>query len=125
MKSILLIEDEPILGETMVDILELYDYRVHWKKSLEEFLAFDPKKEVVHLICCDFHLPDGSLRDVHAKLKASETLSKVPLLVISATASEHDIDYINKNIDHFLMKPFKMSSLLDKISALVSCWVTP
>jgi len=124
MKSILLIEDEPILGETMVDILEMYDYRVHWKKSYEEFLAFDPKKEVVHLICCDFHLPDGSLRDVHARLKICETLSKVPLLVISATASEDDIDYINKNTEHYLMKPFKMPSLIDKISTLISCQLT-
>ena len=70
MKKILLIEDESILGETLLDVLEMRDFEVSWVKSIKELNVELEKRVNYDLICSDFHLPDGTLVDVRHRLRA-------------------------------------------------------
>lgn len=118
MKKILLIEDEIILGESLVDVLEVKGYDVKWVKSVQEFHeVIDEVK--VDVICSDFHLPDGTLVDIWQRLQQCEKSHEIPVMVMSATASERDRGFIEQNIQHVLNKPFLMSDLYAKLDTLL------
>lgn len=117
MKKLMLIEDELILGESLVDVLEMQDYQVIWLQSLNEFNDAIIK-ESVDIICCDFHLPDGSFVDIYSTLKENNLLD-VPLLVISATGSEKDKGFLKENVEHVLFKPFSMAELIVKLKMML------
>ena len=119
MKKILLIEDEPILGETLTDVLETTGFEVNWVKTIDELNVELDKQVNYNLICSDFHLPDGTLVDVWHRLRNCELLAKVPVLVMSATASEEDTSFINNNFEHILPKPFMVSELEETINSIL------
>lgn len=111
MKKILLLEDELILGETMFDVLEMYGHEVVWAKTITEFVGCMKNYKTFDLICSDFHLPDGTLIDVWNILQNCQDSFNIPLLVMSATASEEDRHFIDRNIEYVLYKPFAISDL--------------
>lgn len=116
MKSIHLIEDEWVLGESIVEILVMYEFDLTWSKSVQEFTNFLDQGGQVGLFLCDFHLPDGSLKDVYVKIKDMERMKHVPILACSATASEEDLAFLQINDIPILSKPFTVNQLIQMVS---------
>jgi len=65
------------------------------------------------LILLDVHLPDGSGLDVLTTLKADPMTSQIPVVVLSADASQQQINrLLNAGAERYLTKPLDLDEVL-------------
>lgn len=115
---ILFVEDEPILGETITEVLGMFGYSVDWCKSIADFMEVVAESSGNYdLIFSDFHFPDGNFKEIYSVIIAHTELSNIPLVVSSATAVESDIEYLKGNNLEFLPKPFGMMDLKELVES--------
>ena len=90
---VLVIEDDHALSESLKDLLEIHDCNATTVLTGQEGLAV-LRKEKPDLILLDIRLPDMTGYDFLATVRESESDSKIPVLIL--TASERLIE-IAKN----------------------------
>lgn len=115
--KILIIEDEKELVKSMVQFLrqESYVCEVAYsaRDANEKILLFD-----YDCILLDISLPDGNGLKILEKLKASNKEDGV--IIITAKGSIEDkIQGLNLGADDYLSKPFHLSELAARISAVI------
>ncbi len=117
--KILVIDDEPNIVQTLQDRLEMNDYEVvtagNGKEGLKK--ALQEKPDVILL---DVIMP---VMDGHEML---EVLRKQPggnfssVIMLTARSQTQDIARANAcGIDDYIVKPFDLSELLEKIEVVV------
>ncbi len=89
-KKILLIEDEPLLGNLLKQRLEKEGYSIYLAKNGEEGLNF-LKKEKFDLILLDIILPKISGFELMENLKQDPEVNKAPIVVVSNLGQDQDI----------------------------------
>ena len=111
-KSILLVEDDPTLGEGLQTSLGR-DYNVKWANTFAKASQY-LKSETFDLLIADLGLPDGHGLDLVKKL---EGLSyKPPVLILSAQGDpETRLKGYEIGIQEFVPKPFHLKELLLRI----------
>ena len=109
-KRIFLLEDDQAIREIIEIILENEDYEVLGFENVKALMTKDFSSPP-DLFLLDVMLPDGSGIEVCSQLKALETTSKVPVLMMSAHATLKSIDK-GCNSDGFLPKPFDINQLV-------------
>lgn len=114
--SILLVEDDDILGASISDLLHIEGYHVDWitdgLKGLEA-----AKKEIHDLVILDVMLPKMNGFQVLENLRKS---SQVPVLVLSAKSEpENRIHGLKLKADDYLGKPFHLEELILRVSGLI------
>src|SRR5690606_36025250 len=68
------------------------------------------------LILLDVHLPDMSGREVLGELRGDADLRQIPVIVISADATQKQIDaMLNDGADDYLTKPFDVRELVTTV----------
>lgn len=73
-----------------------------------------------HLILLDLHLPDITGEEVMRRLQADPTTSHIPILVLSADATQDHIDrLLSTGATAYLTKPFAFGDLLHTIDDLL------
>lgn len=111
-KTILLVEDDPILGEGLkISLSKTYD--VKWANTLakaEQFITH----QTFDLLICDLGLPDGNGMDLVEKI---QNLSyKPPVLILSAQGDpETRLKGYEVGIQEFVPKPFHLKELMLRI----------
>ncbi|HRE39752.1 MAG TPA: response regulator [Ignavibacteria bacterium] len=116
MKTILVIEDEEIIRETIQDILEEENYKVltadNGKTGVE--LA---KKEIPDFIICDVMMPELDGYGVINELKSDKSTSLIPFIFLTAKSQKGDLrEGMALGADDYLIKPFTTDELLNVIS---------
>ncbi len=117
--KILVIDDEPNIVQTLQDRLEMNDYEVvtagNGKEGLKKTLQEKPD-----VILLDVIMP---IMDGHEML---EVLRKQPggnfssVIMLTARSQTQDIARANAcGIDDYIVKPFDLSELLEKIEVVV------
>jgi len=115
MIKILLLEDDPNLGKSLIKYLQRHDYEVDWAKQGEEAidLSYDNKYD---LYLFDVNVPLVNGIDVLTGLRQAE--DRTPTIIISA---QIDIDSMTKGFtagaDDYVKKPFDPEELLLRIKA--------
>lgn len=112
MKRLLLVEDDPSLGETLEERLTKEGYDVTWNASLAEAQATVLTK-TFDLIILDVNLPDGSgftfARDVRTK-------HPTPFIFVTAmNSAEHRLEGYEIGAEEFIPKPFHLKELLLRV----------
>jgi DNA-binding response OmpR family regulator len=115
-RTILVVEDEPTLRETLVDALEADGFRViaaaDGREALERFRADRPD-----LILLDLMLPELSGVEVTRIIRAE---SGVPIVMLTAKDSELDkVVGLELGADDYVTKPFSLRELTARVRALV------
>ena len=114
---ILLVEDDPMIGEAVRDGLKLEGYTVDWVrdgKAAETALA----TEEFALALLDLGLPRKDGLDVLKALRARR--QSIPVLVITARDTVKDrIAGLDSGADDYLVKPFDLDELAARVRALV------
>lgn len=116
METILLIEDDEGLNRGICFSLEKDGYRILTAKSLSEGRTlFDTA--VVDLVLLDINLPDGDGLDFCREIREKFTL---PVIFLTARDLETDeIIGLEVGADDYITKPFSLSVLKVRISALL------
>ena len=114
-RTILVVEDEPTLRETLVDALEADGFAVvaaaDGREALERFRADRPD-----LILLDLMLPELSGIEVTRIIRAE---SGVPIVMLTAKDSELDkVVGLELGADDYVTKPFSLRELSARIRAL-------
>tara|TARA_B100000315_G_scaffold73020_1_gene66659 strand:+ start:733 stop:1095 length:363 start_codon:yes stop_codon:yes gene_type:complete len=117
-KKILVVEDE-------VDVLKVVGF-VLKKKGYSVISALDGEKglelvkeERPDLILLDFYLPVMDGLALSKKLKADSELSKIPILLLTASADNITQKAKECQANDYLLKPFDYTVLLQKVKNLI------
>jgi CheY-like chemotaxis protein len=117
-KMVLLVEDDPDIRDIVQDVLEAEGYDVvpasHGRQALE-FLNDVRNTEPPALVILDMMMPLVDGRHVLEAIRSDETLSSVPVVVMSAVAHEKPL-----GAAAFLRKPFSLDTLFDAVHTLVN-----
>ncbi len=113
---ILLIEDEPVLGEAVATHLKRSGHAVDWVQRLDDAEA--ALRGVDYgLILLDLHLPDGRGLDLLRALRKAD--DKRPVIILTARDQIRDrIEGLNAGADDYLVKPFDLGELTARILAV-------
>lgn len=114
--KILIVEDEPIIGQSLKVFLCDAGYQVTWcQKGSEAYDAF--VSQTFHLVILDIMLPDINGLDL---LTAFRNESDVPILIMSALSDEDSqLLAYDGMADDYITKPFKIRVLLKKIEVIL------
>lgn len=113
--KILIIEDDPMVGTGLSDLLGLYGYEVCLADSIEAFRKVWPAV-CPDLIILDIWLPDGSGIDLCRKIREE---SNLPILFLTACEGESvAVEGLRAGGDDYVIKPFRPMELVARIEAL-------
>ena len=114
---LLLVEDDAMIGETVLQVLRAEHYAVDWVRDgnmAEEAL----RTESYDLVLLDLGLPRRSGLEVLRALRARRNV--VPVLVATARDAVGDrIAGLDAGADDYVVKPFDIDELLARIRALL------
>jgi two-component system OmpR family response regulator len=114
---LLLVEDDAMIGETVLQVLRAEHYAVDWVRDgnmAEEAL----RTEAYDLVLLDLGLPRRSGLEVLRALRARRNV--VPVLVATARDAVGDrIAGLDAGADDYVVKPFDIDELLARIRALL------
>ncbi|MGE0023342.1 MAG: response regulator transcription factor [Hyphomicrobium sp.] len=112
---ILLIEDEPLLGEAVATHLKRF-HAVDWLQTLDA--ASDALRAIGYdLLLLDLNLPDGHGMDLLREVRSAGR--PLPVIIITARDQVRDrIEGLNAGADDYVLKPFDLDELTARIHAL-------
>jgi DNA-binding NtrC family response regulator len=111
-----LVEDDPIMGESLVQRLRLEGAGVDWWRTRADAVK-GLSGDIPDLVVCDLKLPDGSGEDVF--LAAGH--GSVPFLFMTAYADiDQAVRLMKAGAGDYVTKPFEMAHLLQRISLLLA-----
>lgn len=110
MKKILIVDDDDDIREIISLVLKEEGFKVrelnNGSQVLETVNIFKPD-----IILLDVMLGDADGRDICKKLKNQSSISKIPIIIISATHGIHTKHEKNCGADSYISKLFDISYL--------------
>jgi len=114
---ICLIEDDPIMGESLVDRFQLEGFTVEWHKAAYNALQAIREKQF-SLVISDIRLPDMNGDELYSAL-LEEGRMVPPYLFITAFGSiDVAVSLMRRGAADYVTKPFDLDELIGKVHAL-------
>jgi DNA-binding response OmpR family regulator len=115
--SVLLIEDDPAIAQSLTDGLGQSGYDVHWEATGTGGLAFARQRNP-RLVILDVRLPDGSGFDFCREMRRLGL--RQPILILTVNNDEVDkVLGLEMGADDYLTKPYRLRELVARIRALL------
>jgi two-component system OmpR family response regulator len=114
---VLLVEDDPMIGEAIQGALKDASYAADWVKNGQTALT---TLDLQHydLVLLDLGLPGKDGLDVLASIRAKD--NPIPLLIITARDGLDDrLRGLDGGADDYVLKPFEMAELLARMRAVL------
>lgn len=117
-KTILIVEDEDKLRETVSDFLKLYDYEIIEAKDGEVAITqFEENINQIDLVLLDIMLP---VYDGQYVLKRIREISEVPVIMMTAKSGDYEqIKSFGNGVDDYIKKPFMLAVLKARVEAVL------
>jgi DNA-binding response OmpR family regulator len=118
-QKIVLIEDEEDIAALIKLQAEIAGYKVIVEvDGLNGLTAIE--REMPDIVLLDIMLPGQSGLDVCRKMRSSNTLKAIPVIMISAKSEEIDVVLgLELGADDYVTKPFSPKILLSKVRAIL------
>lgn len=120
--TIILIEDEMEIAETIIQILTNHHFNViHFTHgALAKKYIQNPSAENINLFIIDRMLPEISGTMLIKEIRHHSIIFQTPILVITALSTPQDIiEGLECGADDYLTKPFDLNILLARTKALI------
>ena len=118
-KSILVVEDDPLVREHIVGLIGSLGYEVYAAKDGQMALDFIGRDSAIDLLFTDMVMPGG----MNGKQLADAALLEMPQLkVLYTTGYSEDGIVSNGRLDggvELLMKPYRKAQLIAKLEAVL------
>jgi len=116
---ILIAEDEPFIVESLSFLLKREGYDVEAVDTGSQALAA-LQASPPDLLLLDIMLPETNGFDVLRRVRASEALAALPVMVLTAKGQEADRKRMQElGADDFVTKPFSNRDLVERVAALL------
>ena len=131
--EILLAEDSPADAELIRGAFEENRFAVNLHHVMDGVEALDylrrqtPYEQAARpdLLLLDLNMPRKDGREVLAEIKADETLKTLPVIVLTTSAAEADLEAAyNHHVNAFLTKPVDFDAFMDLIRQIGEFWLT-
>lgn len=117
--SVLLIENDPTLGNVTRDILSHDGLKVYAYSRAEEALT-SQELQSVDLILCDVALPTLSSFEFFAEVRKSKQLSYLPIVFISAFHDRMvEAQARELGVDDFLLRPIQAEQFIQRVRSKI------
>ncbi|MBW8758343.1 MAG: response regulator transcription factor [Burkholderiales bacterium] len=114
---LLFVEDDHMIGETVVDVLRAENYAVDWIKDGQTAQAV-LRTQAYDLLLLDLALPGKDGLEVLRGLRAVKL--RIPVLIATARDSvEQRIAGLDAGADDYVLKPYDLGELLARVRALL------
>jgi len=114
---LLLVEDDTMIGETVLDVLRGEHFAVDWVRD-GEIADTTLQNETYDLVLLDLGLPRVDGIEVLRRLRARRDTTPV-LIVTARDAVQERIAGLNAGADDYVLKPYDLDELLARIRALI------
>jgi len=112
---ILVIEDDPAIGQSLLDGLKQHSFQPALCKTGSSGVEY-AQKQSPHLILLDIRLPDGSGFDFCRQMR--QLGLHLPIIMLTAQADEVDkVLGLEMGADDYMTKPFSMRELVSRVRA--------
>ena len=112
---ILIVEDDPAIGQSLLDGFKQHGFRADLCKTGTNAVEF-AQKQSPHLILLDIRLPDGSGFDFCRKMRSLGLHQ--PIIVLTAQRDELDkVLGLEMGADDYVTKPFSLRELVSRVRA--------
>ena len=119
-KRILLVDDEPDFVETVEFFLSGSDYQVFVAKNGKQALE-QVKMNKPDLVLLDVMMPEMDGLEACKRLKKDSTTNSIPIIMLTAKGRKEDVvDAIAAGADSYVVKPFNLSDLIERIEKVLS-----
>jgi DNA-binding NtrC family response regulator len=118
-RRIVLVEDDEIMGASLVQRLELEGAEVQWHRSIARALPMirTPRK-TVDAVVCDIRLPDGTGEELYDTL--TRTTHPPPFLFITGQGGiDQAVRLIRSGAADYIAKPFDMGRFLHRLATVI------
>jgi DNA-binding response OmpR family regulator len=115
-KRILIVEDQSLVSELLTDLLRLYDHPSQANSGKDALAQI--KRNAPDVILLDLNLPDMNGLEVARLMRRNEKTSHIPILAMSANPVDKR-NCLDMGCNDFIHKPFSVSTLLARLSALI------
>jgi len=115
-ETIIVVDDDRVFRELLTTVLNLRGYRAVVRTTPEEVIPAVQEEDPA-LVLMDFHIHDQNTLNTLHELKCDEALSDIP--VIMTSGADHAQECNNAGADAFVLKPFRPSEMLEKITDLI------
>jgi DNA-binding NtrC family response regulator len=113
-----LIEDDPVMGQSIVDWLGVEGYRVRWFRNGAEAVCSLPQLDP-DMILCDIRLPDMTGEAIHGALAAAGIAA--PAIFITGHGDvAQAVRLMRAGAADYITKPFDIEALLRRIEELLA-----
>lgn len=118
-RRIILVEDDEIMGASLVQRLELEGAEVQWHKQIARALpAIRTPRKPVDAVICDIRLPDGTGEDLYDTL--TRTGHPPPFLFITGQgAIDQAVRLIRSGAADYIAKPFDLGNFLARLRQIM------
>ena len=110
-KTILVVEDDPVLRGTVAEQLRLRDYRVFEANDGETGLQM-AREQLPHLVICDLSMPGIDGLKVLKALRSDPATTAIPFILMKDAADQTSS---RAGADDYLVKPFSHAELLKAV----------
>ncbi|SCZ54516.1 sigma-54-dependent transcriptional regulator [Thiohalomonas denitrificans] len=112
-----LLEDDPIMGESLCDRFELEGFRCDWYKTAHAAQPYIGNTDYAALIS-DIQLPDMSGAELYTQLQ-QEGRTIPPTLFITGFGSISDaVELLKRGAADYITKPFDLDTLVEKVRSV-------
>lgn len=113
-----LVEDDPIMGESLVQRLRLEGASVTWWRSRAE-ASRAISRQPPDIVICDIRLSDGSGEDVFRDI-ARQPSGPAFLFMTAFADIDQAVRLMKAGAGDYIAKPFEMQTLLSRVQGLAS-----
>jgi DNA-binding response OmpR family regulator len=115
-KRVLVVEDDPQVGEILKHLLMRFDHASHASSGKEALKIIEENPPDILLL--DLTLPDISGLEVAQRVRRNKRTKSIRILAMSATPVDKR-RWSKSGCNDFILKPFTVPILLDRLSKLV------
>jgi len=116
--NVLVVDDEPMVLETLKELLESRDYKVVSATSGRKALVlFEALKDDLDVVLLDMQMPEMSGRELYRVLR--ERKPELPIIFVSGYKADLEIEELTRDeATRFLSKPYPFDDLHDLLQGL-------
>ena len=115
---VVLVEDDPVMGQSIADWLAVRGYRHTWLRTGSEAAERIPSLQPDILIC-DIRLPDMTGEELHTAVR--KNLVGIPVLFVTGFGEvEQAVRLMKAGAADYVTKPFDIEILLERIETLLA-----